>query len=149
MKTVEMEVHMAMCYHPANTGLAALLGIVKLSSHCTRLAGQVTEKHTEKATIESKGKPITRKGEPENPAFKVERKGKNPVIKKVRTNTCLLCAGTPAVQIRRMLASAAGIAAPQHTQLAWCEHRRLDSTLQPSQSCALMQTMAFSFHMHP
>jgi len=46
------------------------------------IEGQVTEKHTEKATIESKGKPITRKGEPDNPAFKVERKGKNPVIKK-------------------------------------------------------------------
>ena len=48
--------------------------------------GQVTEKHTEKATIESKGKQITKNGEPENPAFKVERKGKNPVIKKVYTD---------------------------------------------------------------
>jgi hypothetical protein len=43
----------------------------------------VTEKHTQKATIESKGKQITKNGEPDNPAFKVERKGKNPVIKKV------------------------------------------------------------------
>lgn len=45
--------------------------------------GEVTEKHTQKATIESKGKQITKNGEPDNPAFKVERKGKNPVIKKV------------------------------------------------------------------
>ena len=43
----------------------------------------MTEKHTQKATIESKGKQITKNGEPDNPAFKVERKGKNPVIKKV------------------------------------------------------------------
>ena len=49
---------------------------------CTT-AGEVTEKHTEKATIESKGKPITKDGDPENPNFKVERKGKNPVIKRV------------------------------------------------------------------
>ena len=47
------------------------------------LAGEVTEKHTEKATIESKGKPITKDGDSENPNFKVERKGKNPVIKRV------------------------------------------------------------------
>jgi len=53
-------------------------------------AGEVTEKHTEKATIKSKGKDITKNGEPDNPAFKVERKGKNPVIKKVRADPCCL-----------------------------------------------------------
>ena len=53
-------------------------------------AGEVTEKHTEKATIKSKGKDITKNGEPDNPAFKVERKGKTPVIKKVRAHpSCL------------------------------------------------------------
>lgn len=65
--------------------------IVRGPSYCARYAGQVTEKHTETATIESKGKPITKKGEPENPAFKVERKGKNPVIKKACTRPRLPC----------------------------------------------------------
>lgn len=31
----------------------------------------------------SKGKTITRNGDDENPAYKVERPGKNPVLKKV------------------------------------------------------------------
>jgi hypothetical protein len=44
---------------------------------------QVTEKHTEHAEIKSKGKTITRNGDEENPAYKVERPGKNPVLKKV------------------------------------------------------------------
>ncbi len=44
---------------------------------------QVTKKFTEHAEIESKGKTITRNGDEENPAYKVERPGKNPVLKKV------------------------------------------------------------------
>ena len=35
-------------------------------------------------TIESKGKPVTKDGEPDNPAVKVERPKGNPVVKKVR-----------------------------------------------------------------
>ena len=74
-------------------GIAAPQGrmLETLQVHSAYGAGQVTEKHTEKATIESKGKPITRKGEPDNPAFKVERKGKNPVIKKACTCPSLPC----------------------------------------------------------
>ena len=34
-------------------------------------------------TIESKGKPVTKDGEPGNPAVKVERPKGNPVVKKV------------------------------------------------------------------
>ena len=72
------------------------------------VAGQVTEKHTEKASIESKGKTITRKGEPDNPAFKVERKGKNPVIKKASTCPTPLLRyrdGTPVGCTRRRTAT--------------------------------------------
>lgn len=38
-------------------------------------------------TIESKGKPITKDGEPGNPAVKVERSKGNPVVKKARQGT--------------------------------------------------------------
>jgi hypothetical protein len=43
----------------------------------------VTKKFTDHAEIVSKGKTITRNGDDENPAYKVERPGKNPVLKKV------------------------------------------------------------------
>lgn len=43
----------------------------------------MTKKFTEHAEIVSKGKTITRNGDEENPAYKVERPGKNPVLKKV------------------------------------------------------------------
>ncbi|BDA46741.1 hypothetical protein COCOBI_09-1940 [Coccomyxa sp. Obi] len=46
------------------------------------IQGEVTKKFTEHAEIESKGKTITRNGDGENPAYKVERPGKNPVLKK-------------------------------------------------------------------
>lgn len=42
----------------------------------------MTKKFTDHAEIESKGKTITRNGDEENPAYKVERPGKNPVLKK-------------------------------------------------------------------
>ena len=75
------------------------------------VAGQVTEKHTEKATIESKGKEITKNGEPDNPAFKVERKGKNPVIKKACSHPSRPCANT--MQFLRGLPQAkAGLRVP-------------------------------------
>jgi hypothetical protein len=44
---------------------------------------QVTKEYTEHAEIESKGKTITRNATEDNPAYKVERPGKNPVLKKV------------------------------------------------------------------
>eukprot|EP00877_Chromochloris_zofingiensis_P000710 jgi/Chrzof1/1063/Cz01g38280.t1 len=49
------------------------------SSHAE---GTVSEKSTEKLTIESKGKQVTRNGTEDNPAFKIENPGKNPVVKK-------------------------------------------------------------------
>lgn len=45
------------------------------SSHAE---GTVSEKSTEKLTIESKGKQVTRNGTEDNPAFKIENPGKLP-----------------------------------------------------------------------
>lgn len=64
-------------------------------SYYNFLAVQVTKKFTEHAEIESKGKTITRNGDENNPAYKVERPGKNPVLKKVRlTDSSQACAQT-------------------------------------------------------
>ena len=47
------------------------------------ITGTVTEEYTGHAEIESKGKTITRNATEDNHAYKVERPGKNPVLKKV------------------------------------------------------------------
>ncbi len=69
--------------HPCLPAYLLAIALLQADASCQYATGEVTEKHTQKATIESKGKQITKNGEPDNPAFKVERKGKNPVIKKV------------------------------------------------------------------
>ena len=43
---------------------------------------KIVSSQEDKMTIESKGKPITKDGEPGNPAVKVERSKGNPVVKK-------------------------------------------------------------------
>lgn len=48
---------------------------------------KIVSSQDDKMTIESKGKPITKDGEPGNPAVKVERSKGNPVVKKASQGT--------------------------------------------------------------